>query len=247
MVKEDLNSLKNDIKRIKKMGFIQCDYHSPGSAGIKLEKLLGINPENFEIPDYKSIEIKTKRSTIKKEISLFCATPDSYLFEIKRLHRLYAYPDKTYKNYKVLNNSVWCGKMTYISNNIYFSLRVDREKRKIFLIAHTRDFDIIVNQTSWSFEMLEEKLVRKLKYLCTVNMDKNFWQNQLYIRYKNDNYYKLRGFNYFIDLIECGKISVTFRIGVFKRGKRKGQIHDHGTQFNINEDDLELLFEKIIF
>ena len=72
MVKEDLNNLKSDIERIKKMGFMQCDYHCPGSAGINLEKLLGINPENFEIPDYKSIEIKTKRSTIKKEINLFC-------------------------------------------------------------------------------------------------------------------------------------------------------------------------------
>ena len=99
--------------------------------------------------------------------------------------------------------------------------------------------------TSWSFDMIKEKLERKLSYLCLVKMDKSFWQNQLYIRYTKDTYYKLRDFDRFIDLVENGTICILFRIGVFKTGKRKGQMHDHGTGFCISMNQLELLFEKL--
>jgi hypothetical protein len=33
---------------------------------------------------------------------------------------------------------------------------------------------------------------------------------------------------------------------VYKTEKRFGQIHDHGTTFNINKNDIEKLFKKII-
>ena len=52
-------------------------------------------------------------------------------------------------------------------------------------------------------------------------------------------------FTLFLKLIDDGKISITFRIGVFKSGKRKGQIHDHGTEFGIDEINLQLLFDEI--
>lgn len=57
--------------------------------------------------------------------------------------------------------------------------------------------------------------------------------------------FELRDTQTFFNLIEQGKIRITFHIGVFYSGKRYGQIHDHGTSFEIKEQDLDLLFNKI--
>ena len=245
-MKKNIENLKKDIERVRKMSWIPCDWKNYGAAGIKLEKLLNRNPENFEIPDYDGIEIKTKKSSLKNDITLFCATPDSFIFEIKRLYELYGYPDINDRTTKILNCNLYCGKLTYIYNDKLFSIKVNRQKKSIHLLVYDRSLNIIDNITSWSFEMIKQKLERKLSYLCLVKMDKTFWQNQLYIRYTSDTYYKLKDFNTFIDLIENGTIWISFRIGVFKTGKRKGQMHDHGTGFCINIKDLDLLFNKIL-
>lgn len=238
------DKLKKELDRIKKMGWMKCEQKNIGEVGLKLEKLLNKNPGNFEIPDYDDIEIKTKSSLREKSITLFNATPDSYLFEIKRLHGLYGYPYSKMRQYKLLNNIVSCRKRTYIYNDVFFSLKVLWDKRVINLIVTNRQGEVIDNLTSWSFDMIEEKLNRKMKYLCYVEVNKYYENGQMYIKYNNDHYYVSRGFDCFIRLIERGVITITFKIGVFQSGKRKGQIHDHGTSFSIHENDLELLYKK---
>lgn len=237
--------LKKKIDNIKKRGWIPCAKKNYGSVGIKLEELLKINTNNFEIPDYNGIEIKTKKSLKETEITLFSSAPDSYLYEIKRLHSLYAYPYNSNPNFKVLNKTITQGKLTYIYNNVYFTLKVNRQKEIVSLVVLDDKFHSIDSNTSWSFDLLKEKLERKLKYLCFVHADTYYSNSQLYVKYTNDTYYKLKSFERFIDLIEDGKISVTFRIGVFNSGRKKGQIHDHGTTFSIEEKDLEKLFDRI--
>ena len=72
------NELKEKLNEIKSMGWIPYEQNNYGNVGLKLEKLLKINSENFEIPDYKNeVEIKTKVSKKESKISLFNATPDS--------------------------------------------------------------------------------------------------------------------------------------------------------------------------
>lgn len=237
--------LKKEINKIKNLGWLECDKNNMGEPGLKLEKLLNRNPGNFEIPDYDNIEIKTKSSAVRKNITLFNTTPDSYLFEIKRLYGLYAYPDRNNLKHKILNKTIFCNKKTYIYNNTYFHLEVFREKKIISLIVTDKNDKILDNITSWSFDLLQEKLERKLKYLCYIKIDKYYFRNKMYIKYQNDNYYILKSFDSFIKLIDSGKINITFRIGIFDNGKRKGQIHDHGTSFCINEENLELLFNKV--
>lgn len=237
------NELKEKINTIKKMGWIECPTKNYGCAGLKLEELLEINPENFEIPDYNGIEIKTKKSILNERISLFCAAPDSYLFENKRLYTLYSYPSKNDKQYKVLNINVNSKYKKLVSNQIYFQLKVNKEKEKIQLLIYN-NYKLIDTYTSWSFDLLKEKLERKLMYLCFVNVKSYYSNNKLYVKYTNDEYYKLRDFKKFINLIDNGIISISFRIDTFKNGNKKGKIHDHGTCFCIDKNNLELLFQK---
>ena len=54
-----------------------------------------------------------------------------------------------------------------------------------------------------------------------------------------------RGFDVFVKLIESGVVQINFTIGIFKKGDRIGQLHDHGTEFIIQEKDLEKLYSII--
>ena len=239
------NELKKKIDKIKELGWIPYEQNNYGNVGLQLERLLKINAENFEIPDYKNkIEIKTKISKNETKISLFNATPDSYLYEIKRIHKLYSYSDKNNPEYKILNQEITSNKKTKIKYNTYFSLKVNRNKKIIQLLVYNNNGVLIDNKTSWSFELLQAKLERKLKYLCYIEADKLYIRGQNYVKYKRDYYYILKGFDQFINLIDEGIISFRFKIGVFKTGSRKGQLHDHGTSITIDKNNLTMLFDK---
>lgn len=243
---DEIYLLKKKIKLIKDKGWIPCDYKNYGSVGLMLEKLLHKNPDNFELPDYNGIELKTKKSFFNTKITLFSAAPDSFLFETRRLHKLYSYPDYKNPKNKVLNKTLKQSELTYIYNNIYFSLKVNRKQQKVDLIICDNNMNIIDKYTSWSFSMLKEKIERKLNWLCYINVDSFYSNSQLYIKFNKDRYFKLKSFERFLFLLEKGLISVTFRIGIYQKGKRKGQIHDHGTSFSIEEKDLNLLFYELL-
>ena len=57
--------------------------------------------------------------------------------------------------------------------------------------------------------------------------------------------YKLKDFDTFIDLLNKGIIRVSIKIGVFRDEKRFGKIHDHGTSFGIQEQNLNKLYDLI--
>lgn len=238
--------LHTKIDKIKKMGWIKCKNNNINIAGLTFENLLGKENENFPIADYNGIEIKTRRKNSYSRITLFSSVPDSFLFENKRLVELYGYPDKTLPQFKVINCIVQCNTLTYISNNHFFGLYVNRKEEKIFLNVYKGPYKLVENTTSWSFELLKEKINLKLKYLCYVNFEKVCYKKDIYVKYISDKYYVLRDFNKFLELIENGKIYICIKLGVYKSGKKFGQLHDHGTSFDIMEENLSLLFQEII-
>lgn len=229
---------------IRNLGWIKCDNNNINVAGITLERLIGKETENFPIADYKGIEIKTRLKNGRSRITLFSSVPDSFLFENKRLVNLYGYPDKDFPQFKVINCTVYSNSLTYIGNNHYLGLYVDRVKKKVFLNVFRGPFQLIDNTSSWSFDLLEEKINLKLKYLCYVNFEKLWYKNNLYVKYLADQYYILKDITTFLNLIEKGKIGICIRLGIYKSGKKFGQLHDHGTGFDILENDLSLLFNE---
>lgn len=239
--------LNNRFNKVMEMGWIKQGEKNYVNAGCILEKLLGIRAECFEIPDFEEIEIKTKKLFSKSYIKLFTATPDGEgLFEIKRLRDNYGYPDSQKQNMKVLNISVNAISLLPMGLKYFFKLEVSNENKKIFLNIYDKDNRLIDKQTSWTFKMLEEKLLGKLQILALVDVLYNKSDNINYYKYTDINFYKLKDFNTFIKLIEQGKIDINFTIGVFRAGKRKGQTHDHGTGFRINQDSLSDLYDPII-
>lgn len=240
-----LCKIEEKIKRFKNKNNVPAIYQRFSSVGVTFERSLGVGADFFEIPDYEGVEVKCKLRNSHSLITLFNATPDSYLYEIKRIKEKYGCPDKINREYKVFNVKIDAVSRKFVSNKYIFRLKVDRNKKQLILIVRNFNGEIIDDKTAWTFELLEEKVNRKLKMLLIVYTDKFYKNNLLYFNYNEFKLYKLKGINEFIDAIESGVISITFKISVYKSEYRKGKIHDRGTGFDIDVNHIESVFTLV--
>lgn len=242
----EFQQLKNKFYEIKKKGWIRSEITNSGSIGLTFEKLIGIENNELELPDFGEIEIKTKTAFNDCFTSLFCCTPTGpHYHEVERLKNTYGYPDSILKKYNVLNTSFNSTKVTKVGNQYLFKIKVDKIKKKIFLAIYDINLNLLENYVYWDFDILEEKLYRKLKYLAYVKAFKKKIDNIKYFKYYSMKIYKLKGFETFINLLENGTINVVFKIGIFRNNKNLGKIHDHGTAFTIEEKNIAKLYDHI--
>lgn len=246
MIINNLEILKNEFKRIKKMGYVKSTRE--GYTGIEktFEDLLGKKEDSLSNPDFHGIEIKTKRAFSKSYTTLFNATPRGKTnSETKRLKNIYGYPDQVIKKAKVLNQSVQANCSTFVAGRYLFKLNIDKEQERVYLCITDKNFWPLEREVYWTFEELEQKLYKKLKYLAFVKAWTKNIDGEDYYKYYDINFYKLKGFEEFLRLLEDGTIRVSFKIGVFRSGKRMGEARDRGTSFEIEELDLYKLFDEV--
>ena len=243
---KQINELNEKFLNIKNQGWIKSLRKGTSGIGYTFEKLIGKEEENFPIPDYKNIEIKTSCTSSWGRIHLFHATPDGeYLFPIKSILDVLGYPDKDFPKHNVFNFTLNAKNYTPIGKNKKAIILVDHRNEKLFLIAKNMKNEKLDLYISWSFDMLKQRLNLKLIYLAVIKADSKISGDIKYFKYNKITFYKLKSFDTFIKLIELGIIEITFGIGLYKSGKRFGQIHDRGTSFSIREKKIEYLYEKI--
>lgn len=241
-----IKKLNEEFIKIKEKGWIKSLNKGSNGIGFTFESLLGIPRNELEIPDYNGIELKTRRYSSTSYIVLFSSKPEGkYYHEVERIKDTYGYPHSKFKEYKVLNNSVYTNKMNKIGQNYYFKLDVDRIKRKIYLIIYDKYKKFIEREVYWDFDSLEEKLYRKLKILAIV---KAYSKNDKYegvecFKYDSIKIYCLKSFEEFINLVQDGTIRINFKLNIKTFGDKIGQIHDHGTSFDILEKDITKLYD----
>ena len=244
-MQEDIKALQKEFKRIKRLGWIKEQRKGVTSVGYTFEKLLKKDEDEFPLPDFGNIEIKTMNTHAKTNLHLFNLSPDGEMFfPIKHVLETIGCPDRDDKTKKVLYRSFNCQMYTDIIYGRRGILTVNREKERIDLVVCKGDEDIHLN-VYWPFEAIEERLNLKLQYLALVRASSRIIDNIGYYYYHTINFYKLKSFDTFIKLIEDGVISITFKIGYYKSGRRIGQIYDHGTDFSININDVNLLYDDI--
>lgn len=241
---DSISLLQKQFLKIKKMGYVKSVRRGNTGIGATFENLLGKSEKNFEIPDYYGIEIKTKRSYSKCDITLFNAVPTgSSYYEVKRLRDTYGYSSREDRNLKKLNATINSCEQVKVGLWYYFSLKVDRENQKLRLYVYNRNGEVIDNSTYWDFDILKEKLERKLQLLALIKA----WPNRIngfeYFKYYKMNIYVLREFNCFVDALEEGKIKLCLTISSYSDEKRYGMVRSHGIAFRISEDDLLSIFE----
>ena len=243
-VEQDIRLLQKRFLEIRNMEYVKSVRRGNTGVGATFESLLGKNEESLEIPDFGGIEIKTRRGYSKAFITLFSAVPTggSY-YEVKRLRDNYGYRDPNDYDLKKLNVQVGTLELVKVGIWYYFKIRVDRECKRIYLSIYDQNRILIDEETYWDFDILEEKLYRKLRVLAVVKAWTNHVNGYEYFKYYKMNIYLLKGFQEFIKLLENGKIMVLFRVGNYYDEKKYGNVHSHGVGFAIKEEDLEDLFE----
>ena len=243
----EFENLKNKFLEIKNMEWVESCRKGSTGCGRTFEKLLGIQENNLEIPDYLGIEIKVKRSYSNSFTTLFNCTPEGpHYYEIDRIKEKYGYPDKVLKETKILHNSIYCNQKIKINDSHYFQLYINETEKKLYLKVIDQNGNIIEDEVYWTFDLLKEKLYRKLKNIAIISTLRKIESGKEYFKYYKLELYKLKNFETFINLLKIGIIRVTFKIGVFRSGDKKGKIHDHGTGFDIEEKNLYKLYDKYL-
>ena len=130
---EDLIQLKNQFNKVKNMGWVQSMRRGTTGIGYTFETLIGKPEEDFPIPDFGTIEIKTRFRNSKEDITLFNATPDGdYLFPMKRMYEAYSYPDRRNPDFRVFYANV-STTPKYAGRINRFMLHIIMKTRKLVL------------------------------------------------------------------------------------------------------------------
>lgn len=245
MVEEKMLELKKEFVKISKKGYIKGIYNNFSAIGRTFEEELNLFENEFCVPDYYGIEIKTRRAYSKSYITLFNAVPDGEdLFEIERLKDSYGYPSKKDRKYKVIYIEAYGNKLNYAGIKYQYRVEVDRKERKVYLCIYNSYDELVEKRIYWSFDYLKERIVTKVKYLAVVNA----WTNEIngwnYFKYYKIAFFKLKSFDKFLDLLENGTIKLVVKVGIYLDEKRYGKTYDHGCGFAISDNDLCKLFYK---
>lgn len=246
MITESLEELNQQFLKIRAMGYVKSTRKGYTGIGKTFEDLLGKEEDTSDAPDYKGIEIKTKRGYSNSYTTLFNATPMGKSdYEIERIVKKYGVPDKVLHDKRVLNTSIQGNCCSFVNNSNLFRLEVDYQKRKVYLLVFSKNMNLLEKHSYWSFDLLQSKFEKKLQYLAFVKAWPKTVDGVDYYKYYDIHYYQMKSFHDFLTLIEDGTIRVTFKIGVHRIGERAGMIKDHGTSFQIQEADLLKLFNPI--
>jgi len=243
---EEMKMFQQKFETIKEIGWIKERQHGKGSCGYTFESLLNKSEDDFPIPDYHDIEIKTMNDNTKTNLHLFNLTPDGdYLFPIERLLNEIGCRDKDNRNIKILYRSFNSRNYTNVIYGRKAFIKVNYAEEKVELVVLNNRVENINVGVSWSFTYLKERLLSKLQYLALVRASSCIICGEGYYHYHKLSFYKLKSFDTFINLIDSGFIDITFKIGYHKDDKKFGKIYDHGTDFSINVNNLELLYDEI--
>lgn len=238
--------LDNEFKRIKKLRWVKSVTKGSAGVGMTFEYLIGKEFDNKGLPDYDGIELKARRCYTKSLVNLFNANPNSKEKVSKYLVNNYGYPDYMYKSCNVLSAEVDTLEKRKAGINYSFILKVFRKSKRISLWIYGKDGYIVDGTTVyWTFEYLKNKLESKLKLLAVAVASRKFIDDIEYFHYFTISYYQLKNFNFFIDLIERGIISICIKISVYRRGDKIGTMDDKGISFRIKYEDLDKLFTRI--
>lgn len=238
--------LKKEFERIKEMKWVESKRSGTTGIGYTFEELLGKKENNYPYYDFEDIEIKVHNKKSNYPIHLFNATPDGdEVYPIKKIIDKIGYPDKLMPKYNVFNITVSGNNFTKIGYYKRVKLKVDYNNKKVYLIAINNNNENYDLNVSWSFKLLQEKIKNKIEKLAIIEAETKNISFKEYYKYNSIVFYKIKKFDYFINLIDKGIISITFKIGVFRSGPREGQIHDRGTDFSIYEKDINKLYDLI--
>lgn len=249
-IKKNMKELYEKFKEISSMGYVKGQVvRSKGSSGLTFERLLGKENDEFQIADYKGIEIKVKNNIrdSDKYLTLFSLVPSNcFGMLMKELRNNYGTPDKDFSDVNTLMKSVFAHTKTLTKSGYLFKLEIKYDEKRIYLCVYDKGNMIIDKKLYWEFEDIISAVKRKLNYLALVKYDSKLINRKKYFKYDSIKFHKFKGIDRFFELLETGLIRIYVCLGVYKSGSKVGLEHDHGMRFDIKENDLLKLYEEYV-
>ena len=237
---EIAKELLEKIRHIHQLGYIQTKRKGDTGVGYTLETLLEIKANSSKKPDYKGIEIKSKRSRgSTSKTTVFSQVPNWSLSRLKSSKELLyerGYYSEKEKRIQ-LNHTLSATK----SNSLDLKLRTDPSRDQLQQIYTAQS--PFVTDVLWDFSLLKERLASKHKETFWITADthgkngdetESFW-------YKKIKHTSSLDESAFPILLDLGVITLDYLI----KEKPQGGVKDHGYLFKINPKNLDLLFKQV--
>lgn len=227
----DLDTLKKELQRINRLGFVQT--HRVGDTGIgkTLEDLLNIKENNIPLHDIAGVaELKAYRRNAKSMLTLFTLEPLPKGGDRDRmLLDNFGYSKRDNGRSKELHSTLSCRKY----NNQ--SLKLSVAKDKIRVQGKSRRLNIF-----WDTVSVEKKFSDKLPALVYVLADAKEIKGKEYLHFNEA--YLLSGFDFalFKQMVKKDHIVVDFRMYY----RPNGSVRNHGTGFRVKINKLYNCFQN---
>ncbi len=226
-----LRKLKEQLEKIKAMGFVKTHRAHDTGIGKTLEDLLGIKENNLRLPDVGDVELKAKRIDSGSMLTVATKSPEPKGIN-KVLFEKYKYLDKEGK-YNL--HSTVCG---------------SRKNQQSFKVVFEGEKLVLKNKSKiavyWPISIFDDVLKAKSDKILLA-----FAETKGERKTKNEKFHFTEAYllsnlniNKFKSAVESDKLKIDIRIGVYRSGKNKGKYHDHGTGFRINKRDFLHLFDN---
>lgn len=226
--------LLSKLREVCSRGFLPNLRQGDTGVGMTLESALGIKSNSNKAPDYKGIEIKTKRHSSRSPTrsTLFSQAPNWPLSPIGSAWNLlvkYGY----HRNGKLrFNHEIDAAK----ANSAGFILELDHKND--WLKQNHKDSSHTTHVVTWQLDTLRDRLAEKHK--------ETFWVKALsrgpktaeefhYVEVLHTRNPNIQGFE---TLLESGIITVDYLISQ----KGSTSVRDHGYLFKIHQRDINALF-----
>ena len=224
------DQLVEEIKKLKKIGFIKT--HRSGNTGIgkTLEDELGIEENNFPGPDGITTELKSARKNSKSMLTLFTKSPDPHGINSELL-KSFGYPGTNGKLH--LHTTVNAVEFNTLKGKTGFKIEIKDDK--VNLVSKNKSL-----VPYWKKETLQKSFEKKYTELLYVKAESRLSGSNEEFHFNEAWLMKGFDFDNFIKLLKNGEIKVDIRIGQYEDGSP----HDHGTGFRVFPDKLDLCFKK---
>lgn len=238
----------SEFQRIKELGYIKNTHsdHNDGSVGNTFETLLGVEENNLKDPDFEGFEVKSHRKRSKSWISLFTSKPDSPSNGDNYMRENWGIFDEEYPSLKVFRTSIYAHRWTTVYGTYKYKVEIDNNEKKMFLLRADLNNEIIDKSVSWNFSTIANG-VKKLANTFFVNAEVEERNDGIYYHFTDGiALTDYKGDEKFFDLLIDGTIRYDNRLGIYRTGDKKGNLHNHGGGFRINPKNISMLFENII-
>lgn len=230
-----VDELLEKIKDIAARGWIQTVTFGDTGIGATLESYLGIQTNSSQNPDYKGIEIKTKRLKGLKATTrstLFAQVPDWKISKLKSSAEIL----DSYGYFRGEDKKLYCTVKATGPNPQGLMLKIDEQKD--LLCEVYKSGSTIKDVVSWKFDVLRNRLLTK--------HNKTFWVGAIsekkggteFFKYKRVLYTRLPFTANFHTLCHEGVVTLDHLI----KRNNEGRVVEKGPLFKISPTNLELLF-----